>query len=94
MLHGRLPMIRAMPTPKGGTWVDMGGGTGSNLEYFGDELKHFGKVVVLDLCPSLAKQASASSSCWEAGRKGGCQESPAIASAGRTAEFVSLSRCR
>jgi S-adenosylmethionine-diacylgycerolhomoserine-N-methlytransferase len=35
MLHGRLPMVRAMPAPKGGVWVDMGGGTGSNLEFFG-----------------------------------------------------------
>ena len=25
MLHGRLPMITAMPKPKGGVWVDMGG---------------------------------------------------------------------
>ena len=23
MLHGRLPMAKAMPAPKGGTWVDM-----------------------------------------------------------------------
>lgn len=57
MLHGRLPMIKAMPTPKGGHWLDMGGGTGSNLEFFGEHLSHFGKVTVLDLCPSLAAQA-------------------------------------
>jgi len=57
MLHGRLPMVKAMPAPKGGTWVDMGGGTGSNLEFFGGNLKHWGKVVVLDLCPSLAEAA-------------------------------------
>ena len=25
MLHGRLPMVKAMPAPKGGVWVDMGG---------------------------------------------------------------------
>lgn len=59
MLHGRLPLIRAMPKPKGGTWVDMGGGTGANLEFLGPSLNHFGKVVVLDLCPSLAEQAKA-----------------------------------
>jgi hypothetical protein len=35
MLHGRLPMIEAMPAPQGAVWVDLGGGTGSNLEYFG-----------------------------------------------------------
>lgn len=57
MLHGRFPMIKSMPAPKGGCWVDMGGGTGSNLEYFGAALSHWGKVVVLDLCPSLVKVA-------------------------------------
>lgn len=59
MLHGRLPMVTAMPAPKGGTWVDLGGGTGSNLEFFGENLNHWGKVVVLDLCPSLVKTAQA-----------------------------------
>jgi S-adenosylmethionine-diacylgycerolhomoserine-N-methlytransferase len=57
MLHGRFPMICAMPAPKGGIWVDLGGGTGSNLEFFGPNLSHFSKVVVLDLCPSLVKTA-------------------------------------
>ena len=33
------------------------GGTGSNLEFFGPNLNHWGKVVVLDLCPSLAETA-------------------------------------
>jgi ubiquinone/menaquinone biosynthesis C-methylase UbiE len=35
----------------------MGGGTGSNLEFFGKSLNHWGKCVVLDLCPSLADTA-------------------------------------
>jgi len=57
MLHGRWPMINAMPAPKNGVWVDLGGGTGSNLEYFGDNLRHWKKVVVLDFCPSLVEVA-------------------------------------
>jgi S-adenosylmethionine-diacylgycerolhomoserine-N-methlytransferase len=57
MLHGRLPMVTVMPAPRGGTWVDLGGGTGSNLEFFGDKLNHWGKVVVLDFCPSLVETA-------------------------------------
>ena len=59
MLHARLPMISAMPAPAASTWVDIGGGTGSNLEFFQGEpgLRHFSKVVVLDLCPSLVKIA-------------------------------------
>ena len=46
-----------MPAVKNGIWVDMGGGTGSNLEFFGDKLNHWKKVFVLDLCPSLVKTA-------------------------------------
>ena len=57
MLHGRTPMIQAMPAPRGSVWVDLGGGTGSNLEYFGANLNHFSKCVVVDLCPSLVEEA-------------------------------------
>lgn len=57
MLHGRFPMVKAMPAPKDGVWVDMGGGTGSNLEFYGSNLSHWRRVVVLDLCPSLAETA-------------------------------------
>jgi S-adenosylmethionine-diacylgycerolhomoserine-N-methlytransferase len=57
MLHGRFPMIKAMPSPHQGIWVDLGGGTGSNLEYFGNNLGRWSKVVVLDLCPSLVDVA-------------------------------------
>jgi len=55
MLHGREPMMDVMPAKKGDVWVDLGGGTGSNLEFFGPHLKEFSKVVVVDLTPSLAK---------------------------------------
>ena len=58
MLHGRLPMAQHMPAPKNGVWVDLGGGTGSNLEFFGkDGLKHWKKCYVLDFCPSLVETA-------------------------------------
>lgn len=57
MLHGRFPMINAMPAIKDGIWVDLGGGTGSNLEYFGDNLNYWNKIIVLDLCPSLVETA-------------------------------------
>lgn len=57
MLFGRFPMIKNSPAPKNGIWVDLGGGTGSNLEFFGKNLEHFKKVYVLDLCPSLAETA-------------------------------------
>jgi len=56
-LHGRVPMIEIMPTPKKGVWLDMGGGTGANLEHLRDSMKSFSKVIVLDLCGPLLEVA-------------------------------------
>lgn len=57
-LHGRVPMVEAMPTPAGGVWVDFGGGTASNLEFLGDNLRTFKKVVIFDLCRPLLDVAA------------------------------------
>jgi S-adenosylmethionine-diacylgycerolhomoserine-N-methlytransferase len=34
LLRGRQELWNLMPAPAGGTWIDMGGGTGANLEFF------------------------------------------------------------
>ncbi len=52
-LHGRVPMIEIMPTPRNGVWLDMGGGTGANLEHLKDSMANFSRVIVLDLCGPL-----------------------------------------
>ena len=57
LLKGRQELWNSIPVPEGGTWIDMGGGTGANLEYFGDGLAGLGKVYVLDLSPSLLEVA-------------------------------------
>ena len=36
LLKGRQELWNLIPPPAGGTWIDMGGGTGGNLEYFAD----------------------------------------------------------
>lgn len=53
LLKGREELYRDLPVPAGGVWVEMGGGTGSNLEYLGDRLHRLAKVYVVDLSPSL-----------------------------------------
>jgi hypothetical protein len=55
-LHGRVPMIEAMPTRAGAVWVDLGGGTAANLEHFKHTLPVFSKVVVLDLCRCVPRR--------------------------------------
>lgn len=53
LLKGREELWQTLGVPEGGIWVDMGGGTGSNLEYFGDEIAKLRQVYVVDLATSL-----------------------------------------
>ena len=46
-----------MDIPMGGSWVDLGGGTGSNLEYFGTDIERLEHVFVVDLAKSLLEVA-------------------------------------
>lgn len=72
LLWGRKPMLQTCaayltktmntthrPIQHSLVWVDMGGGTGYNVEqmdrYY--SLKHFKKIYIVDLCPSLCEQA-------------------------------------
>jgi len=57
LLHGREEMLAALPLPEGGRWLDIGGGTGHNVEAVGDRRARLAEVTVVDLCPSLLKQA-------------------------------------
>jgi S-adenosylmethionine-diacylgycerolhomoserine-N-methlytransferase len=53
LLKGREELWKLIPVPEGGTWIDMGGGTGANLNYFGDSIGRLSKIYVLDLSHSL-----------------------------------------
>jgi S-adenosylmethionine-diacylgycerolhomoserine-N-methlytransferase len=53
LLQGRRDLWDAIPVPSGGVWVDMGGGTGRNLEHFGERVHELKKIYVVDLCSSL-----------------------------------------
>lgn len=71
LLHGRKPMLAAVaarllkPAGKAATalsdliWVDLGGGTGYNVELMEEfmDLACFKKVVIVDLCSALCEQA-------------------------------------
>ena len=48
-----------MPVPEGGVWIDLGGGTGANLEHLKDRLHRLAKVYIVDLSPSLLAVAQA-----------------------------------
>jgi S-adenosylmethionine-diacylgycerolhomoserine-N-methlytransferase len=57
LLHGREQLIDLLPVASGGRVVELGAGTGRNLEFFGSRLAHFGQVEIVDLCPALLETA-------------------------------------
>lgn len=57
LLQGREELFRSLPAPESGVWVDLGGGTGSNLEYMADRMDRFDEVCVVDLAESLLEVA-------------------------------------
>lgn len=57
LLKGREELYQSIAAPAGGVWVDMGGGTASNLEFLGERINSLGRVYVVDLASSLLKVA-------------------------------------
>lgn len=52
-LHGRGDLIAALDLPAGAVVADFGGGTGRNLEFYGDRLRSFERIDLVDLCRPL-----------------------------------------
>jgi S-adenosylmethionine-diacylgycerolhomoserine-N-methlytransferase len=57
LLHGRPALLQALPIPAGALLLDLGGGTGSNIEALGERRVACREVRIVDLCPSLLKVA-------------------------------------
>lgn len=61
LLHARPALMEAFPLKKGGNmvWIDIGGGTARNLEFFPVEVirKYFKKIVICDISASLLEIA-------------------------------------
>jgi len=57
LLRGRSELIERLAPPPGARVVELGGGTGRNLLFFGERLARLAGVEVVDLCPALLEQA-------------------------------------
>jgi S-adenosylmethionine-diacylgycerolhomoserine-N-methlytransferase len=57
LLHGREELIDRLITPRDAVVVELGGGTGSNLERFGPRIRKLRRYTLVDLCPALLEQA-------------------------------------
>lgn len=58
LLHGREELFQKIETPENGIWVDLGGGTGANMEFIKDSVPKLQKAYVVDLAGSLLKVAA------------------------------------
>lgn len=57
LLHGRRELIERLDLPAGARVVELGGGTGRNLLFFGERLSGFAQVELVDLCPAMLEEA-------------------------------------
>ena len=57
LLHGREEMFSKLTFPPDGVWVDLGAGTGENLERIGEAADRLSQMHWVDLSPSLLKVA-------------------------------------
>ncbi len=64
LLHGRRELIERLDPQAGARVVELGGGTGRNLLFFGERLAGFGQVTLVDLCPALLAQAEKRCRDW------------------------------
>jgi S-adenosylmethionine-diacylgycerolhomoserine-N-methlytransferase len=57
LLHGRSDLVESLPVEPGSRVVELGGGTGRNVEYFGERLPELDCVRIVDLCEPLLEVA-------------------------------------
>ncbi|MGB0135198.1 class I SAM-dependent methyltransferase [Dokdonella sp.] len=57
LLQGREQLIAKIPLVEGTRLVDLGGGTGRNIEFFGDRASRIASYEVVDLCEPMLAQA-------------------------------------
>jgi S-adenosylmethionine-diacylgycerolhomoserine-N-methlytransferase len=57
LLHGRKELIESLPLAPGAAVVELGAGTGRNLEFFGQRIAELRLVYAVDLCPALLEIA-------------------------------------
>ncbi len=53
LLQGRQELYSSVPCAAGARWLDLGGGTGANLEFLGSRLAELERAFIVDLAPSL-----------------------------------------
>ena len=58
LLPGREQLFQSLPFRPGDYWVDLGAGTGSNLEYVSNQIRQLRRIDLVDLSASLLQVAA------------------------------------
>ncbi len=64
LLLGRRELIARLAPAPGSRIVELGGGTGRNLDFFGESLSRFAMVDLVDICPALLARAQSRCEKW------------------------------
>jgi len=64
LLHGRAELIRFLEPAAGSRLVELGAGTGRNLDFLAARLRAIGSVTLVDLCPPLLEIARRRCAGW------------------------------
>ncbi|MDR3388244.1 MAG: class I SAM-dependent methyltransferase [Rudaea sp.] len=59
LLPGRAELVRRLPLPENARVIELGGGTGRNLDFFGPRLNRIESIEIVDLCPALLELTQA-----------------------------------
>ena len=64
LLHGRNSLINILKPDTGSHVVELGAGTGRNIEFFGDRIATFAQLDLVDVCKPLLEQARQRAARW------------------------------
>lgn len=64
LLRGRDELLQRLPLAPGATLIDLGGGTGRNIEFLAARVPGLARVELVDLCPALLAQARQRCGRW------------------------------
>src|SRR5262249_32998912 len=65
LLHGRAELLARLAPRPGSRLVELGAGTGRNLEFLGERLRSLRSVALVDLCASLLAVAQERARAWQ-----------------------------
>jgi S-adenosylmethionine-diacylgycerolhomoserine-N-methlytransferase len=64
LLKGRRELLARLPLSDSEVLIELGAGTGRNLEFLGNRINRLARVELIDLCPALLDRARSRAAAW------------------------------